>query len=219
MTDADKLFLAFDALALAAIFGLPPARGQIIHGVPQRATTVNLVSLVQTARQYVSEISSRLTEAPAHRLKRHCPECAFQSRCRDIAIAKDDLSLLANMNDREIERQHRKGIFTVTQLSYTFRPRRRPAKHKSTCSPYRHALKALAIRDRRIYVVDCPNLHATRLPIIYLDVEGIPSKQFYFLAGLRVCNGTSTTQHSFWADSPDDERQICGLIACVCLQR
>ena len=103
--------------------------------------------------------------------------------------SKDDLSLLANMNEREIKKQHSKGIFTVTQLSYTFRPRRRPAKHKSTSPQYRHALKALAIRDSKIYVVDCPNLQATRAPIIYLDVEGIPSRQFYYLVGLRVCDG------------------------------
>lgn len=211
VTHADKLLLAFDALALAAIFGIPAPRGQILHGVPQRATSVNLVPLVQTARHYVSEISSRLTRAPAHRLNRHCTECVFESQCRDIATAKDDLSLLANMNEQEIKKQHGKGIFTVTQLSYTFRPRRRPAKHKSASPPYRHALKALAIRDSKIYVVDCPNLQnlqATRVPIIYLDVEGIPSKQFYYLVGLRVCDGTSTTQHSFWADSPDDERQM-----------
>jgi hypothetical protein len=80
--------------------------------------------------------------------------------------------------------------------------------HKSNAPPYPHALKVLAIRNSKIYVVDCPNLQATRAPIIYLDVEGIPSKQFYYLVGLRVCDGTSTTQHSFWADSPDDERRM-----------
>ena len=112
------------------------------------------------------------------------------------------------MTEREIKKQHSKGIFTVTQLSYTFRPRRRPAKHRSTSPPYKHALKALAIRDRKIYVVDRPNLRATRAPIIYLDVEGIPSTHFYYLVGLRVWDGTATTQHSFWADSPGDERQM-----------
>ena len=43
------------------------------------------------------------------------------------AIEKDDLSLLVNMPEKERARLNSKGIFTVTQLSYTFRPRRRIA--------------------------------------------------------------------------------------------
>jgi hypothetical protein len=43
VTHADKLLLAFDALALGAIFGTPPPRGQIRHGVPPRTTSVNLL--------------------------------------------------------------------------------------------------------------------------------------------------------------------------------
>jgi hypothetical protein len=63
-------------------------------------------------------------------LNRHCPECEFQARGHQKAIDKDDLSLLGNMAKDERTDFHNKGIFTVTQLSFTFRPRRRPKGRK-----------------------------------------------------------------------------------------
>jgi predicted RecB family nuclease len=59
-------------------------------------------------------------------LNRHCAECEFQNRCRQKAIEKDDLCLLSGMAEKERTEFNSKGIFTVTQLSHTFRPRRRP---------------------------------------------------------------------------------------------
>jgi predicted RecB family nuclease len=208
ITPNDKLLLAFDALALGTMLDSPPARGLIVHGSPQRTLTVDLSTLIETARHHIGEISTHLTQAPAHHLNRHCPDCAFQRSCHDIATSKDDLSLLLNMHKREREKQNRKGIFTVTQLSYTFRPRRRPSKQKFSSPLYNHPLKALAIRDNKIYVTACPTVDLGQTPIIYLDVEGDPGKQSYYLVGLRVCSGASTTQHSFWADSPSDEREM-----------
>jgi predicted RecB family nuclease len=61
-------------------------------------------------------------------LNKHCAECAFQARCRQVAVEKDELSLLSGMTEKERKKQHDKGIFTITQLSYTFRPRRKPKR-------------------------------------------------------------------------------------------
>ena len=55
------------------------------------------------------------------------------------AYRRDDLSLLANLSEKEWKKQHDKGIFTVTQLSLTFRPRRRIT---SLPDHHQHALKA-----------------------------------------------------------------------------
>jgi predicted RecB family nuclease len=209
----DKLLLAFDAVALGITFGNQPPRGRIVHGSPQRTVTVDLTTMIAAARQLIVEISTHLRQAPTHRLNRHCAECAFQKSCYDIAAGKDDLSLLLNMPEREREKQNLKGIFTVTQLSYTFRPRRRPSKQKSTAPLYNHSLKALAIRDKRIYVTACSKIDAEHTPIIYLDVEGDPDKQSYYLVGLRIRTATATTQYSFWADSPSEEKAM--WTACV----
>jgi Transposase IS66 family/RNase_H superfamily len=156
----------------------------------------------------VSEISDRLTQPPTYQLNRHCAECSFQSLCHDITTPKDDLSLLPNMPKREQKKLARRGIFTVTQLSYVFRPRRRPAKQRSTRPPYSHPLKALAIRDRKIYVNGCPAVPTVQTPIVFLDVEGDADQQFYYLAGLLISDGHSTTQHSFWANSQSDETEM-----------
>src|SRR3972149_2122907 len=61
-------------------------------------------------------------------------------------------TLLALMTEKERKKFHSKGIFTVTQLSYTFRPRRRPKRQPDKREKYHHALKALAIREKKIHV-------------------------------------------------------------------
>jgi predicted RecB family nuclease len=60
-------------------------------------------------------------------LNKHCTECRYAAQCREIATKADDLSLLTKISDKDRKKYHEKGIFTVTQLSYTFRPRRRPS--------------------------------------------------------------------------------------------
>ncbi len=36
---------------------------------------------------------------------------------------------------------------------------------------------------------------------VYLDVEGLPDRDFYYLIGLRIGHGESAVQHSLWADT------------------
>src|SRR5437868_9658446 len=111
------------------------------------------------------------------------------------------------MSVAEIKKQRDKGIFTVTQLSYTFRPRRKSKHLISEPEKYHHALKALAIRERKIYIAGRPELNITRTPV-YLDVEGIPDRDFYYLIGMRVKNGDSYGQYSFWANETSEEKEI-----------
>ena len=53
------------------------------------------------------------------------------------------------MSLKERDKLRNKGIFSVTQLSYTFRTRRRPKRMRHKAEKYHHALKALAIRGRK----------------------------------------------------------------------
>jgi predicted flap endonuclease-1-like 5' DNA nuclease len=149
--------------------------------------------------------------APDLILNRHCPECEFRDRCRQKAIEADDLSLLAGMSAKERQKLRSKGIFTVTQLSYTFRPRRRPKRLRDKREKYHHALKALAIREKKIHIVGSPELKVEGTPV-YLDVEGLPDRDFYYLIGLRIGNGDSAVQHSLWADTVADEGKLRQLI-------
>jgi predicted RecB family nuclease len=207
LSNADRLSLAFDALAFSSACGYVPHLGKIIHGQNQQALTISLDKLIAKVRHTISRIRQHdaRNSPPPLILNRHCHECDFQLRCRAIATEQDDLSLLANFSEKEWKRQHEKGIFTVTQLSYTFRPRKR----LTTLSvQHHHALKALAIRTNKIHVFgstlpdDIPGVP------VFMDVEGDPDRGFYYLIGLRVRHGGSNVQYSFWADKQSDEEAI-----------
>lgn len=47
---------------------------------------------------------------------------------------------------------------------------------------YHHSLKALAIREKKIHIVGNPELKIEGTPV-YLDVEGLPDRGFYYLIG------------------------------------
>ncbi|MEK7675965.1 MAG: IS66 family transposase, partial [Verrucomicrobiota bacterium] len=111
------------------------------------------------------------------------------------------------MSAKERQKLRSKGIFTVTQLSYTFRPPRRPKRQRDKREKYHHSLKALAIREKKIHIVGSPELKIEGTPV-YLDVEGLPDRDFYYLIGLRIGNGESAVQHSLWADTVEDEGKI-----------
>ena len=145
-------------------------------------------------------------------LNRHCAECEFQARCRKIAVEKDDLSLLAGMSEKERERHRSKGIFTVTQLSYTFRPRRTPKRAKNPAKPRYLALQALAIRENTVYIHGTPTLPQSKTRV-YLDIEGLPDRDFHYLIGILVVSDGHETFHSFWADTQADEPAIFAQFA------
>src|SRR5208283_4168308 len=69
------------------------------------------------------------------------------------------------------------------------------------------SLKALAIREKKIHIVGSPELKIEGTPV-YLDVEGLPDRDFYYLIGMRIGNGESAIQHSLWADTVADEGKI-----------
>ena len=88
------------------------------------------------------------------------------------------------MTAKERARCNAKGIFSITQLSYGYRPRprkRRPdAEGAKNCGRREalmvrddHKLKALAIKKNQIHVVGAPSLTFDGTPT-FLDVEGVP---------------------------------------------
>ena len=209
LTKDDKLLLAYDAFVLGQVLGRDIAVGKIIHGDDHATLKVKTSALAGEVRKRLEKIAALLSSSapPDLVLNRHCGECEFQDRCRQKAIEKDDLSLLAGMSAKERQKLRSKGIFTVTQLSYTFRPRRRPKRLRDKREKYHHSLKALAIREKKIHIVGSPELKIEGTPV-YLDVEGLPDRDFYYLIGVRIGNGESAVQHSLWADTVEDEGKI-----------
>jgi predicted RecB family nuclease len=207
------------ALALSQATGILADTGTLIYGDGHRRRTVRIGDHVTRARQVIDAIGAtcRDRKPPPLVLNRHCAVCDFQSRCRGLAIERDDLSLLTAMTGKERAKCNAKGLFTITQLSYGYRPRRRkrtkPDAERSTKSTKRtapvarndHKLKALAVKKSQIHVVGAPSLKFEGVPT-FLDVEGMPDRDFYYLVGLRFeCDGEQV-ERSFWADRLDGER-------------
>ncbi len=123
------------------------------------------------------------------------------------AKQKDDLSLLKGLSWKDIDALNKGGIFTVTQYSYTFRPRRAKKLIAQKIVKHHHSLNALAIRTQTVYIAGKPEL-PSELTRVYLDVEGIPDENIYYLIGLIIDDGTSVTKHSFWANDKSEETKI-----------
>jgi predicted RecB family nuclease len=104
-----------------------PDTGTLIYGDGYRQRTVKIGNYIARTHQIINEIGGNWEDRklPPLVLNRHCAVCDFQPRCRGLAIERDDLSLLAAMTGKERAKFNAKGISTITQLSYGYRPRRR----------------------------------------------------------------------------------------------
>src|SRR5262249_46820116 len=157
---------------------------RIMHGPQFKVSRVGLVSLAAVAREAVSQIRALQQSAtpPPLLLNRHCAECEFRRSCRTAAEEKDDLSLLRGLSPKNIAGLNRRGIFTVMQYSYTFRPGR---MKRAAGAKHDHSLQALAVREQTAYIARRPELPGGRTRL-YLDVEGVPDEDFYYLIGLTI---------------------------------
>jgi predicted RecB family nuclease len=209
LTKEHKLLLTFDALLLSEVVGREVKLGKIVHGDKHATLKVNTLAFASEVRKRIKDITALLTlnSPPDLVLNRHCGQCEFQTRCRVQARERDELSLLSGISAKDRKRIHDKGIFTVTQLSHTFRPRRRRRKSRGKQEKHHYSLQALTIRKNKIHAVDipAPNFEGT---LVFLDVEGLPDRDFYYLIGIRVQAAEGSVQHSFWADNAKEEKLI-----------
>ncbi len=204
-----KRLIALYGYVLSGVQGRWPGNGVIIYGPECRVQKTAFGVNRRKASQVLHEIRvlREVATPPPLILNDQCQICEFGDRCRASAAARDDLSLLRGMSENEVKQHNRRGIFTVTQLSYTYRPRRKSARTPQATPRHNFALQALAIREKRVFLA-APPIIPTEPVCIYLDVEGIPERKFYYLIGATVCTATSTAHHTFWADSPTEEPAI-----------
>jgi len=209
LTIEDKLTLAFDAIVLSRTLGHGASYGKIVHGNGNRTSRIKTHNLLGKVRKRIENIITLLSSSspPDLVLNRNCTECEFETDCYKKAIEKDELTLLVGMGLKEREKCQKKGIFTATQLSYTFRPQKRPKRFRDKPERYHHSLKALAVREKKIYVVGDPLLKIEGMPV-FLDVEALPDRDFYYVIGARIRSKDSNIQHSLWADSVKEEETI-----------
>jgi predicted RecB family nuclease len=205
-----RTLLAIHGLVLGTAQGREPAVGIIIHGRACKSRRIMLGGVRDQARRLLREFrESQANLLPKLVLNKHCQVCEFRKRCHAEATIKDDLSLLRGMGEMELRKYAKRGIFTVTQLSCTFRPPRRMNKPGHRKLSHSHALQALAVRERKVHILGTPEL-PTASTRIYLDIEGDPERSFCYLLGVVVRAGDTEERYSFWIDSPAEEAVLLG---------
>jgi transposase-like protein len=133
----------------------------------------------------------------------HCQICEFAESCLDKLKERDDLSLLTSLKPKEILQKNSRGLFSVKQLSYSFKPKKNTHQKRK----FLPELKALAIRENKTFIQEMPNLKQTQTEV-FLDFEGIPDKNSNYLIGLILRTNKVEKEYSFWANNKDDETKI-----------
>ncbi|NVM04471.1 MAG: TM0106 family RecB-like putative nuclease, partial [Candidatus Helarchaeota archaeon] len=206
ISEINKLFLAFEGFLLGNMQEYQPNIGKIIYGKNCRSITIKLKQYEFKVNQIVDnlgELINNISE-PKLILNKHCQ---FRKRCKNEALKKDDLSLLQGMNENIINKFNNKGIFTVNQLSYTFRPRKRNKRIKAQNMPFYFSLQALALREQRIYVFQKPNLPITKTHV-FIDMEGNSNGSMVYLIGMIVVENGKSKSYTFWANTKNEEKDI-----------
>ena len=143
----ERMIITCFGILLKDIHEIDPEFGKIFYGKRLQSITLKYDDLLEEAQNILGRIHSNLT--PKFYLNKHCSVCEFNKSCRELAEQQDHLSMLGGITPKEIKRFNNKGIFTVKQLSYTFRPRRNRKKRIIYTKPHSFELQALAIREKK----------------------------------------------------------------------
>ena len=209
ITKYHRIFIAYQAYVIGSIQKRMPRYAQIIYGMKNQSARVKIDTHLQQVYRIIQEIQKQQSNEVAAEiiLNSHCNVCEFQELCKDKALEQDNLSLLSGIGTKEVRQQNKKGIFTVTQYSYTFRPRKRSKRIKGKRIHHYGALKALAIRENKIFIYGKPELPSCEI-CIYMDIEGEPDQGFDYLVGLVIIEDKLTKRYSLWADNQQDETKV-----------
>lgn len=200
----DRLELAYLGFLLEKIQNKFPDKGLIIdkEGDNHR---IELTNLKKPLKLIISEIQNFDKEQPRLILNRHCSQCSFEGICKAKALKEDNLSLLDRITSKQLDKLEKKGIFTVKQLSFIHKPRRRNKKVKNPPVLYKPELQALAIRTNKTYIQRLPTFDRKHTEL-FLDIEGLPSDGFFYLFGIVISDNETQKAYSFWADTKHDEK-------------
>ena len=121
-------------------------RGSVLidpaDGADCKTTTVRFATHLKQAEGLRDEMKRILVSetSPNLMLNNHCSICEFRQQCHTQAVQEDNLSLIRGIGEKEIKGYGRKGLFTLTQLAYTFRPRRNPKQPDGLSKQRNHSL-------------------------------------------------------------------------------
>jgi predicted RecB family nuclease len=205
----EKIFLAYIGYTLGLIQEKKIDHGFLLYGEALKKSKVNLTKYQHIVAALVEELRTLYSDnkQPKLLLNRHCPKCAFELDCYKEARSTDDLSLLRGMKEKKIKALNSKGIFTVTQYSFTFRHKKRRKRETNLIKRRYHSLQALAIREQNLIVYGKPCIQKSPV-CMYMDIETDPYRDFVYLIGLIISGNDGIKKYSFWADSINEESKI-----------
>jgi len=166
LTSAHKHRLAFAGYVMGETRQHRPTHGTIItfSGKPRR---IRLLPLYPAVRKVINALREWGEQPPANPppliLNKHCITCRFRQGCLKEAEQQDNLSLLERITPKSMQKYRKRGIFTICQLSYVYRSRRRRRRPASAAPVFNVELQALAIRTGKIYLHELPTLPTHRL--------------------------------------------------------
>jgi predicted RecB family nuclease len=156
------------------------ATGALLYS--KEASTGQTFKITEKAKKLFENVRdiAQKKEPPIFYKNSHCSDCHFWDSCYQKLKERDCISLLSGMTPKVLFKYHSKGLYSIVQLSYLFRLRRRRRVPKVT-GRYLWELKALAIRDNKTFVLQLPEIKTD--PDIYLDFEGMPDDNSIYLIG------------------------------------
>ena len=205
----DKMLLAIQCLILSRLTGTSFETARIFYGNEFKTLKIRLSSYIKEASKIIEGLEkiNKNELEPKICKNDYCKICEFEPLCYAKLIDKDDLSLLSSIRENERPRFEKKGIFTVNQLSYTFKPRKKNEWVKQKEHPFYHSLQALAIREKKVYVYDEVKIPNTKTKV-FVDLEGNSDGSFIYLIGVLIKYENEEKFYSFWADNKENERDI-----------
>ena len=208
----DKLLLSFGGFVLQKIDKNQPNFGKLIYGVDGKTIKVKFDKLRHKTTKTIGAIRNIILkkQIPIFRIIDHCKICQFSNSCHESAVLNDDLSVLRTLKEKEILKLNKRGVFKLKQLSYLYRPRKKRKRFTSFKAKYEPSLHALANSQNKIFIVDKPHF-ADKETHIYLDIEGIPDRDFYYLIGMNIVKKEQTIRKSLWAENDKEEELIYNL--------
>lgn len=123
----DRAEIAFSGYVLSKHQGTEPLRGKVILADASQVSVRlgNVISGLLPKIELLEQWVITPPEPPVVVINKHCPYCEFQHACMRVAQKDDSISQLGRIGEKELRRLEKKGIFTIRQLSYLYRPRKK----------------------------------------------------------------------------------------------
>jgi predicted RecB family nuclease len=205
ITKVDKIFVALQSALIQNEFNIQADCCHLIYGQNLKQLKFKLPSLIKGTKKIIADLYKTLENSrpPSFVKNSHCSVCEFNNGCTEKLVERDDLSLISSLTAKEMLQKNNKGIFSVRQLSYTFRPKKHQHQNRKS-SP---ELKALALRENKIFINGIPDIKNSAT-VVFLDIEGLPDRNFYYLIGVIIKTDECEKHYSFWADKKEEEPKI-----------